>query len=351
MGTDASAEAGHGQGHSSDGTTANGLGSSLEPTLRETSGGRLGPIEWFKAAWQRGGASTGFSTWDRGAGSGSGEAVPVLVKVPIGPVEHRWTVLLGSVEGKDYEGEAARSLPTPRVLAAGEQLGGYDLAWVVVERFAGKPLSREMSKADVLDLLETVARFHARASEAIKVTGHPAARDWSGLIERARDVAGAGTLADGTRWAGALKKAQKVVPQLHAQWEARSIDCWCHGDVHPGNAMRREAPGGAGDGCCVLIDLAETHPGHWVEDAVYLERQYWGRSELLHGVKPVSALARARKKLGLPCAEGYAELANIRRFLMACCVPAFLERDGADAVYTAAALDAVERLLPTVGKV
>lgn len=332
-----------GAGTGQDGAkNGNGLGSSLEPTLREVCNGRLGAIEWFKAAWQRGGASTGFSTWDRG----SGERVPVLVKVPIGPVEHRWTVLLGGVESDEFEGERALGLPTPRVLAAGEQLGGYDLAWVVVERLPGKPLCKELGKAGATDLLETVARFHACAGASMKVSGHPPARDWGALLERSRDAVGAGSVAEASRWGAALKKAQKVVPLLHAQWEARSIDCWCHGDVHPGNAMRRGGEGGA----CVLIDLAETHPGHWIEDAVYLERQYWGRAELLGGVKPVSALARARKKLGLACPEGYAELANVRRLLMACCVPAFLDRDGADSVYVGAALETVERLGSMVGK-
>jgi len=326
---------------------AEGLGASLEPVLRDACEGRLGAVEWFRSAWQRGGASTGFSTWDLG----EGRTAPVVVKLPVGSSERKWTVRLGEVEPGGYDTDRARSKPTPRVLRDGASLGGYDLAWLVVERLPGKPLGKELDKSDVFDLLESVARFHQLTGEAEPVHGHPPARDWMGLVDRSRSAVSAGSVADAPRWTAALKKAHKLVPQLQAQWEARPIDCWCHGDVHPGNAMRREPAAEDTPGCCVLIDLAETHPGHWIEDAVYLERQYWGRSAMLGGVKPVSALARARKKLGLLCPEGYGELANIRRFLMACCVPAFLERDGADPVYVHAALELIERLAGTVGKV
>ncbi len=61
--------------------------------------------------------------------------------------------------------------------------------------------------------------------------------------------------------------------------------------------MHRQVAGGPVDGRhgCVLVDLALVHPGHWVEDALYLERQYWGHSDLLKGVKPASELARLRQ--------------------------------------------------------
>ena len=49
----------------------------------------------------------------------------------------------------------------------------------------------------------------------------------------------------------------------------------------------------------VLIDLAEVRPGHWVEDAVYLERLHWARPERLKGRNPVKLLAAARRRLGL----------------------------------------------------
>ncbi len=104
---------------------------------------------------------------------------------------------------------------------------------------------------------------------------------------------------------------------------------------------------GASPGGCTLIDLALVHPGHWVEDAVYLERLYWGRSDLLEGVRPVPFLAQARRERGMSSPEDYTLLANIRRVLMAACVPNFLKHEGHPR-YVSAALDVLERLLPVV---
>ena len=100
---------------------------------------------------------------------------------------------------------------------------------------------------------------------------------------------------------------------------------------------------------CVLIDLALVHPGHWVEDGVYLERQFWGHMDALHGVKPVSQLAKCRKKLGLSTEGEFQTLANVRRVLTAACVPVFLGREGNPA-YVHAGLELLERLLPQLTK-
>ena len=104
-------------------------------------------------------------------------------------------------------------------------------------------------------------------------------------------------------------------------------------------------------GHCVLIDLALVHAGHWVEDAVYLERLHWHRPEALHGVKPVQTLAKFRKELGLPNTEGedHGLLANTRRVLMAATTPAYLHREG-NPKYVRAALNKLETLLPLVAK-
>src|SRR5688572_5631231 len=90
-------------GHYGDGMS---LGTSLGPALIEVCGGRLSHIEWFRSTWQHGGAATGFAHW-RGE---DGRQIEVLVKLPVGPVEHRWTASLS--EGSDGNG---RLLPTPRV--------------------------------------------------------------------------------------------------------------------------------------------------------------------------------------------------------------------------------------------
>ena len=181
---------------------------------------------------------------------------------------------------------------------------------------------------------------------------------------------GTHSIQEAQRWNQAIKHVQHVLPRLVARWESRPINTWCHGDLHPGNAMRRPAaaggplpPGatpGGGDGGptpadnpapCVLLDLALVHAGHWVEDAVYLERLYWGKPELLHGVKPVSALSKFRKELGLHPAPGEdsAMLASVRRVLMAASAPAYLHREGHPR-YVHTALETIERLLPLVSK-
>ena len=77
-----------------------------------------------------------------------------------------------------------------------------------------------------------------------------------------------------------------------------------------------------------LIDLADIHRGHWIEDGVYLERQLWARPERMKPIKPVKALADARKRLGLPVEEDYPRLAMVRRGLLAATAPRFMKSEG-----------------------
>jgi len=154
-------------------------------------------------------------------------------------------------------------------------------------------------------------------------------------------------MAEEQRWNEALKSVQRIIARLVDRWNARPINAWCHGDLHPGNAMRR-GRASPGEGC-VLIDLALVHPGHWVEDAVYLERLYWAKPELLCGAKPVSAIARHLREAGRIGPEDYSGLANIRRCLMAATVPLYLEHEG-HPKYVHAALEVLERVLPLLPK-
>ncbi len=323
-----------------------GLAVALEPVLREQCGGRLGRIEWFRAAWQRGGASTGFSTWRLD----DGREIRVLIKLPVGPVEHRWTSHLGACDIHRWSEGDGEHLPVPRLVAGGDEVGGYDLAWLVVERFEGDPLGGRLSNAEHLPetvdaLLRTAAEFQAAAVRQWKPDGHPKSPDWAPLLDRSREVAKSGRIAEGQKWNDLVKRVSKHLPTLIRRWETRPINAWCHGDLHGGNAMLRKC--GDGSERCVLIDLAMVHPGHWTEDAVYLERQYWGCKELLDGLKPVSVLAKYRRELGLGCDDHYPELVNVRRVLMAACAPAVIDREGGPK-YLHAALEQIERLLPQV---
>jgi RNase P subunit RPR2 len=331
------------------------LGASLGPALQEHCGGRLGPIEWFHNDWQHSGAATGFSTWT----FSDQRRVDVLVKIPVGPVELDWTLRCAGTDPSGNFPEPSTDLqrlhddlPTPHVMAAGRSIGAYELGWLVIERFPGATLSHEHDEQSIRDLLHALADFHELAHGLHPVQGSAQAHDWEKLIEKARQNVREHVVAEHHRWAEAIKKVQKHLAGLIARWNGRSICVWCHGDLHPGNAMRREARRGErahNRRGTILIDLALIHPGHWIEDVLYLERLYWARPELLYGIKPVSALAQIRRNRGLPVEDSYADLAMVRRVLMAACGPAFLEHEG-HPKFLKAALEQLERALPQVVK-
>lgn len=311
------------------------LASELAPFLHEACKGRLGPIQWFRSTWQMGGAATGMSVWTLD----EGRTVDVLVKLPVGFTEHFWTSHLG----RWNPGDDHVLCSTPRVVASGDKLGGYDLAWIVVEKLSGGTLGSDIAKEQVLGLLEAACDFHHRAAEVKPVTDADRLDppDWGSLLERARDSVRENHIDQEQRWAEGLRKVHRGLGTLVDRWRRRPICTWCHGDLHPGNAMHRGPEQGQGQ--IVLIDLALVHAGHWVEDAVYLERLYWGHEHLLHGVKPVSALAKLRRAHDLKTGDDYAEFANLRRLMMASCAPAFLAREG-NPLYLEAALKVVETL-------
>lgn len=344
------------------------LAAALEPALRsacceQLGGGAcdLGHVRWFHAAWSAGGAATGYATLSR---RGEPDA-QVMVKLPVGPAEYRWTTAMARRLDDPSAAIAPERLPTPRVYAHGAELGGYDLAWFVVERLPGDTLKQHLTAQCVTDLLAAANRWHAASCEISPPASPPPDPDWDHQLARARDACKATHFENAQHWNEVIKKVQRALPRLADRWRSRPINAWCHGDLHPGNAMRRaclKAPGGQAEthlgtqaartadtppGPCVLIDLGMVHAGHWVEDAVYLERLYWAQPELLGGVKPVSTLARLRRESGLGAADDYTELANVRRILMGAAAPAFLHREG-HPKYLRAALEHVERLLPQV---
>lgn len=339
------------EGSAAEATDVHALARSLAPMLIDeiaaATGCTLCEIEWFRSAWQRGGAATGFANLSM---TGAGDR-RVFVKLPIGPKELHWTTALGGPglhagsanHACVWDSPEALASPAPRVVACGRRLGSHDLAWAVTECCDGDPIGSELAKHDVTEMIRAAARFQQRALEAEAVGARPASPDWDATIEKSRERIATCGIAEPQRWNEALRRAQKLAPMLQLTWAARPVNAWCHGDLHPGNAMRRAG----GDGL-VLIDLAEVQAGHWIEDGLYLERLFWGRGEKLHKIKPVSALARERRALDLPCDDGYAELANAWRVLRAACVPANLPGEG-DATYCGFALELLERLLSQSG--
>ncbi len=310
--------------------SAGAFGTELAPALIEATDGRLSDLRFFQADWQRGGASTAYGKYQYDDGSSR----DVMVKVPVGPVEHRFTTEL-----------AKSGAPTPGVAASGDELGGYDLAWLILERIPGDPISRNLAKENVFELVDATVRFYHCAQETFGPPANsPTQVDWARLIEKARQSVRDNSLPSEQKWSKALKHMHRSLDSIVAKWHSRPIDTWRHGDLHPGNAMRRPAGSVWGDEGVVLIDLAEVAPGNWITDAVYLERVYWGNPELLFKLKPVALFAKARKQIGLHTGDNYHELAAIRRALMAACVPAFLDREGQPR-HLAGALEALQKSL------
>lgn len=306
------------------------LAPQLAPALVEACDGRLTEIRWFKSDWQRGGAATGYARF-----ACDGGVRDVVIKLPVGPTELKFHVWLSQC-----------GAPTPRVVFHGESVGGYDLGWLVMERLPGDPLAEDKHASVIEELITAAAHFQKHASEVAPNPPEPKERfDWPVLAEKAlKMIHDHPELPEKSKWKDAVKSAQKCMARLVAKWNARPITGWCHGDLHAGNAMRRPEGSVWGEPCCVLLDLAEVHPGHWTEDAVYLERLHWGKPELLHGHKPVKLLAAARRRLGLDNGENPGDVAMVRRVLMASVAPAFFPREG-HPKYLHAALEMLEKHL------
>jgi hypothetical protein len=300
------------------------LGAALEPIVRRACEGRLSPVTWFRTDWQRGGAATGYARFTL-----EGEAEPheVVVKLPVPPRERHWLVRL-----------QAHGSIAPRVYAHGEALNGYDLAWVVMERLPHGPLTAAWSGVEFDLVVEAIGEFYAAAAD-VPLVGQAPKRNWHGLFERARQRVASRAVPDAQRWKNALKRAHKKLDNWIEAWESRPIDGWCHGDLHLANAMTRTP---APNGPAVLLDFAEVEPGHWLEDAVYFEHLYWAATDRLAGRKLTKAIARRRRELGLPVDSDWADLANVKRALLAAITPALLDAEG-DPGHVQAALGVLER--------
>jgi hypothetical protein len=294
--------------------------------LQRVCDGRLSDIRWFRADWQRGGALTGYAHYSDEEGEHE-----VVVKLPVPPVELRWLRRL------QVDDPAAQS--APRLVASGEQVNGYDFAWVVMERLPHGPLDPAWG-GDEWDLLaDAVGRFYARSAQ-FPIDQPPREEDWPTILRKARERIRDNPYVDQQRWNQALKAVSKKLKHLLKTWTGRDTSQWCHGDLHLRNAMtRRPAP----DGPALLFDLAGVRPGHWVEDAVYLEHLYWAAPNLLHGRDIVKAIGQRRKAHGLSVDSAWPRLADIRRCLLAAATPAYMRNEG-DPAHMQAALGMLENV-------
>jgi hypothetical protein len=293
------------------------LANSLEPVLRKQTNNRLDNIHWFRTDWQRGGAATGFATWE-----GDDCKTDVVIKLPVNQRELIWTRKMQEPDGV-----------VPLLLASGEQLNGYDLTWMIIERFPVGPLGKHWEQNNIERIADAAARFSKSAS-VFPVDQEGRKEDWDTLIKSAKKSVRENHIKNESSWKKMHTLISKKLHDLMDTWRARRIDQWLHGDVHFSNAMcRSDDP----DAKVALIDLAEVHAGHWIEDAVYLERQLWGHKTRLKATKPVPTMAAARRALGMRVDEDYNKLVDVRRLMLAVTAPAFMQSEG-DPRYLAACL-------------
>jgi hypothetical protein len=294
------------------------LATSLVPVLRRDTELRLGEINWFRADWQRGGAATGRSTW---ALDGD-RTVEVIVKLPVPQRELIWTRRLQP----DPDRPAEENFPpvVPLLFAGGSAINGYDIAWIVMEALPHGPLGMQWRDTNVARLAETLARFH-RVAARYPVDRPPRTEDWESQVRRAEREIARQELPEATRWKRLLRRTARHLDGFVDRWRQRPIDGWIHGDAHLANAMMREDDPEA---AVCLIDLAEVRPGHWIEDAILLERLMWARPERLAAAPPVETIAAARRRHGLPVGDDHEELAELRRLLLAATALCFLRTEG-----------------------
>ena len=305
------------------------LAATLAPVLAEACDGRLSSVMWFRTDWQRGGAATGtaqFSLPD-------GRSVDVVVKLPVVQRELLW---MRRLQDSDADG----FLVVPRLYASGQTLAGYDLSWFVIERFRVGPLGTHWHDDHIARLAEAAVEFY-RAASVWPVDEPPREETWDDLLKEAQESLKTNPLPRAKEWRAAVKTMRSRLGPVVERWESRDTGHWLHGDLHLANAMSRES---LESGRVCLIDLAEVRAGHWVEDAVYLERQLWARPQRLKGRSPVKAIAAARRRRSLPVDDDYPMLATIRRALLAATAPRFLRSEG-DPRYLEACLDRLTKAL------
>jgi hypothetical protein len=293
------------------------LACSLEPILRKQTNNRLDNIHWFRTDWQRGGAATAFATWND-----KDKETEVVIKLPVNQRELLWTRQMQEPDSV-----------VPLLLASGEQLNGYDLTWMIIERFPFGPLGKHWEPNNIERVAQAAAHFTKKAS-SFPVNQKGRREDWETLLKTAKNSVRENHIEKESTWKKMHSLIGKKLDILMEIWRSRRIDQWLHGDLHLANAMcRSDKP----DAKVALIDLAEVHAGHWIEDAVYLERQLWGHNTRLKATKPVSSMASARRALGMYVDDDYSNLVDVRRLMLAATAPAFMQSEG-DPRYLASCL-------------
>lgn len=241
--------------------------SAISASLVELTNGRLSNLEAIPAD----SASLNLTgIWDA--------SLDAFVKVHITETEFYW---MKAIADRD-------SALVPLVYASGAELAGQDLRWLVLERipFALIPASNWQGNQWPM-MAEAAARFQKAArtidSSMAFQEGVQTVRSW---LNRAH---AANCPAD----------VEPLLTTLEEDWAFVTAVCpveVCFGDLHPGNVLCRTAAPGPGKG--VLVDpIPRLQP--WVFDAAYCQAI---ASD--HDVHLPELLAKARKSLDLPTADG-----------------------------------------------
>ena len=295
---------------------------SLEPELLDACDGRLQDLCWVRMDWQRGGALTGTAWYE--CSDGRREA---FVKFPVPGRELRWARRLQNCGDPPI---------VPRLFESGDSLAHHDIGWLVMERLPGTPLGSRWLPVHLTRTAQTCAAMHACMTD-IPVDRPKRRDDWERWLDQALRSIIENELPQRQRWIDALRLAGVHWVDIVGRWRARAPIHWIHGDLHLGNATLRSD----GETIC-LVDLAEVRPGHWIEDALYLERLYWSHPERIRTEPPLEAMKKARETLGLIVGDGIDTLANARRILLAATTPAFIAHEGTRA-HLEASLDVLEK--------
>ena len=259
----------------------------------------------FRTVWQHGGAATAWVKCVESQRDG-------MVKLPVKAKERRWHRRIRESHDPDL---------APELFAVGDTIGSVDFAWIVMERIQGNPLHQAPDVHAVDQACEAFARFQ-KASRPFAVQQRPAPAGWLKQIEQTRKSLQALPEDLAVSWRDALDALAKYHDEAIATWRYRPIKGWVHGDAHLGNILRTEQDG------VRLIDCAQVRAGHWVEDAIALERPLWQRPELLSTTDPVDMMAGYRRQMGLPVRAEDGRLAAIRRTLLAATAPAWSRTEG-----------------------
>jgi hypothetical protein len=209
-------------------------------------------------------------------GTDSATGMPAFVKLNISPWELYWMRALGA-HAPDL---------APRVLASGEQLGGYELRWLVLEKVPYR-LSQAWGERTYDLLAEAAVRFHM-AAQSID-----------------RRFTGIECLDATQRWIelglreGCPGPLIRVLERLQHDWDWVTITCGlevCFGDLTPVNALCHTPPP---DGECALLIDPIPRVAPWAWDAAYCQT-----ISANSDVRMVHRMAEIRRQCGLHAPEG-----------------------------------------------